>query len=69
MKRQHQQKTERRIRESELQPPADAGDIDTMSTFQNTITKYYATRVKYASAFAPPASTTTPAATSPIPTG
>jgi foldase protein PrsA len=51
-----------------VQQLLQAKKSDTMSTWQNTVKTYYSTRVKYASAFAPPAQTTAPAATSPIPT-
>jgi foldase protein PrsA len=42
---------------------------DKMAAFQNTLTRYYATRVKYAGAYAPPTQSTAPVATSLIPTG
>jgi foldase protein PrsA len=51
-----------------VQQLLQAKKSDTMSAWQNTMQKYYSTRVKYAGAFAPPAQTTAPAATSPIPT-
>jgi foldase protein PrsA len=41
---------------------------DITAKFQSTITKYYATRVKYASAYAPPATTATTTPTSILPT-
>lgn len=41
---------------------------DTMTAWQNKTQKYYSTRVKYASGYAPPTASTTPASTSIIPT-
>ena len=51
-----------------VQQLLQAKKSDTMSAWQNTVQKYYSTRVKYASAFAPPAQTTAPAPTSLLPT-
>jgi foldase protein PrsA len=44
-----------------------AKNSNTMTAWQNKITKYYSTRIKYADGYAPPA-TTAPATTSIIPT-
>jgi foldase protein PrsA len=51
-----------------VQQLLQAKKSDTMSAWQNTVQKYYSTRVKYASAYAPPAQTTAPAPTSLLPT-
>jgi parvulin-like peptidyl-prolyl isomerase len=51
-----------------VQQLLQAKKSDTMSAWQNKIQKYYSTRVKYASAYAPPVQTTAPAATSLLPT-
>jgi parvulin-like peptidyl-prolyl isomerase len=51
-----------------VQQLLQAKKSDTMSSWQNTVQKYYSTRVKYASAYAPPAQTTAPAPTSLLPT-
>jgi parvulin-like peptidyl-prolyl isomerase len=51
-----------------VQQLLQAKKSDTMSTWQNTVVKFYSTRVKYASAYAPAAQTTAPAPTSLLPT-